>query len=90
VTFDFFAQVRQAAVVPSERVSLDDGTDLGAALLELAGRFGDDFRGVVLDPSGNVRASLLTLVNGRIVRRDESRRLADGDQVSLISAVAGG
>lgn len=90
VTFNFFAQVRQAAGVASERVPLDDGADTGAALSELAGRLGDDFRVVVLDESGIVRPSLLMLVNGELVRRGEPRRLADGDEVSLISAVAGG
>ena len=90
VTFNFFAQVRQAAGVHSEQLSLDDDVDIGAALSELAGRYGDKFRLLILDQSGAVRPSLLTLVNGELVPRGEQRPLAEADQVSLISAVAGG
>ena len=44
VTINYFAQVRQAAGVESERLSLDEGVDIQTALSELARRHGDDFR----------------------------------------------
>jgi molybdopterin converting factor small subunit len=90
VTFNFFSQVRQAAGVESDRVTMDEGADLLATLEEVAARYGDEFRAMVLDPSGGVRPSLIALVNGQPVPRGEKHRLAEGDQVSLISAVAGG
>ena len=90
VTFKYFAQVRQAAGVESDQLALGDQADLRAALSELARRHGDRFRALVLDEGGAVRAGLLMLVNGQLVPRGEQRRLAEGDQVSLISALAGG
>jgi molybdopterin converting factor small subunit len=91
VTINYFAQVRQAAGgVESERLSLDDGVDIQTALSELAGRHGDAFRALVLDQAGAVRPGLLTLVNGQSVPNQQRHPLADGDELSLISAVAGG
>ncbi len=90
VTINYFAQVRQAAGVESERLSLDDGVDIQTALAELSERHGDDFRSLVLDQAGAVRPGLLTLVNGQSVPSRQQHPLADGDEISLISAVAGG
>ncbi len=90
VTINYFAQVRQAAGVESERLALDDGADIQAALSELAGQHGDDFRALVLDQAGAVRPGLLTLLNGQSVPGRQRHPLADGDEISLISAVAGG
>ena len=90
VTIKYFAQVRQAAGVESERLSLGDGVDVQTALAELAGRHGDDFRAMVLDQAGAVRPGLLTVVNGQSVPSPQQYPLADGDEISLISAVAGG
>ena len=90
VTINYFAQVRQAAGVDSERLPLDDGVDIQTALSELARRHGDDFRALVLDETGAVRPGLLTVVNGQSVPSPQQHPLADGDEISLISAVAGG
>jgi len=87
---NYFAQVRQAAGVESERASFDEGVDIRTALSELSERHGDDFRALVLDQAGAVRPGLLTLVNGQSVPNRQQHRLADGDEISLISAVAGG
>ena len=90
VTINYFAQVRQAAGVESEQLSLDDGLDIQTALSELAQRHGHDFRAMVLDQAGAVRPGLLTVVNGRSVPSPQQHPLVDGDELSLISAVAGG
>jgi MoaD family protein len=90
VTINYFAQVRQAAGVESERLSLDDGVDIQTALSELARRHGDDLKALVLDQAGAVRPDLLTVVNGQSVPSPQQHPLTDGDEISLISAVAGG
>lgn len=90
VTIKYFAQVRQAAGVESEQLSLDDGVDIQTTLAELAQCHGDDFRALVLDQAGSVRPGLLTVVNGQSVTSPKQHPLADGDELSLISAVAGG
>jgi MoaD family protein len=90
VTFNYFAQVRQAAGVETEKLALAVGTDLAAALAELGKRHGETFRALVLDEFGVVRPSMLVLVNGVPAQRGGQRPLADGDEVTLLSAVAGG
>ena len=90
VRFSFFAQVRQAAGAENEELLLADGTDLAAALTEVSARHGPGFRSLVLDQFGVVKPGMLVLVNGVPAQRGGTRILADGDEVTLLSAVSGG
>lgn len=90
VTLAYHAQVRAAAGVESEKLPLPAAADLPAAVRAAAAVHGDDFRKLVLDEAGNVRPSLLVLVNGVPASHGGGRPLADGDEVSLLSAVSGG
>ena len=90
VTFSYFAQVRRAAGVETETVELPDGSELAAAVAEIADRHGDELKAIVLDDGGGVRPSILLLVNGAPVSRGASPALSDGSAVSVFSAVAGG
>ncbi len=90
VTINYFAQIRQATGVKSEQLSLDEGANIQTALAELARRHGGDFRALVLGDEGAVRPGLLLVVNGQSVPSPQKHSLADGDEISLISAVAGG
>ncbi len=90
ISFEYFAQVRKAAGVEKEALELADGTDLLAALALAAEKHGAEFRALLHDDTGAVRASIIVLVNGAATRRDQPRGLSDGDSISLLSAVAGG
>jgi molybdopterin converting factor small subunit len=90
VTLSYFAQVRQAAGTESETMELPDGTDLLAALRKAAEVRGDSFRALVLTAAGELRPSLLLLVNAVPVPRDRSRPLAEGDDIGVFSPVSGG
>ncbi|NOZ20977.1 MAG: MoaD/ThiS family protein [Planctomycetes bacterium] len=90
VTFRYFALVRKGAGTEREQVELPDGADARGALATLAQERGGDFQRQILDDSGTVRSNLIVLVNGQTVRQDEQRTLADGDEVSVFSPVAGG
>jgi molybdopterin converting factor small subunit len=91
VEFKYFAQVRKtAAGAESERIELPDGTDLVAALGELARKHGEDFRNLVLDAAGAVRPSIMVLVDGAPAARGKPCPLKDGSEVSILSPVAGG
>jgi molybdopterin converting factor small subunit len=90
VQFTYLAQIRTAAGAESEQVELADGTTLDAALAQLGAAHGDAFGALTLDESGRVRPSLVALVNDVPVDRDGPCELADGDQVVLLSPVAGG
>ena len=90
VTLNYFAQVRQAAGVEAEQVQLDDDTDVLGAVEEVAERHGKDLRGLVLDESGAIRPSLMVLVNGQSLSAGQSLALADGDEITILSPIAGG
>ncbi|HOX08325.1 MAG TPA: MoaD/ThiS family protein [Planctomycetota bacterium] len=90
IAFKYFAQVRQAAGAESEQIELPDGANLADALAGAAARHGPDFRKLVLDEFGVVRPSMLVLVNGVPAARGGLRKLAEGDEVTLLSAVSGG
>lgn len=90
VEFKYFAQVRKAAGVDSEKLACADGTTVEAALAELGNRHGDDFRGLVLDDAGSVRPSIVVLVDGVPAARGKPFPLTDGAEVSILSPVAGG
>jgi len=59
-------------------------------LAAMAGRFGDEFRRIVLDEQGKTRPSLIVLVNGAVVAKSHPATLKDGDIVRLLPAIAGG
>ena len=90
VRMQYYAQVRQVAGVENETIALDEGADLRGLLARLADRYGDSFRSFVLDVRGDPRPGIIVLVNDRPVGGGESPRLAEGDQVSIFSPVAGG
>jgi MoaD family protein len=90
ISFEYFAQVRKATGTEKEELDLAEGTELQAALDSAAGKHGADFRSLVLDDSGSLRPSMIVLINGQATKRDEARKLAEGDSIALLSAVAGG
>ena len=90
VTLSYFAQVRQAAGVETESLDVPEASDLAAVIAETADQHGEDLKALLLDEDGNVRPSILLLVNGAPVSRDASTTLDEGSSVSIFSAVAGG
>lgn len=88
VTFTYLAHIRKEAGTDAEEIALDDGASLADSIGTAAGRHGEGFQQLVTDEHGSVRPSLLALVNGRPAEPD--RRLSAGDEVTLLSAVAGG
>jgi len=90
ISMQFFAQIRRATGTESDQLELDSGADTLALLKTAAHRYGPDFSALVVDENGSLRPSVILLVNGLPAPRDGSHILQDGDQVSLLSAVAGG
>lgn len=90
VSFLYFAQVRAAAGAESESIAVSDDTPLRGAVEAVVAKHGDDFRNLVFGKTGEIQASLLVLVNGIPADRSGDAVLKEGDQVSLLSAVAGG
>ena len=73
-----------------EHVEVAPGT-IAEAIDQLHQRF-NGIRDRLLDPSGNVRGSVLIFVNQEDIRflQNQATRISAGDEVSIIPAFAGG
>ena len=90
ITVNYFGQLRQITGKDTDGEDCPEQTGLAALISNLALRYGDKFSRIVLDEAGQLRPSILISVNGNIVDKKSPPALKDGDQVSLLTAMAGG
>ncbi len=70
-------------------LELPGGARLIDAVRSMAEHFGEDAHNLLLDSDDAVRPGLLLVLNDEMVRRPD-RTLKDGDQVTVLSVIAGG
>ena len=58
--------------------------------MKLADSYGKTFRHIVFDDSGDVRLSMIILVNGSTIKTNKPPELHDGDEIALLTPIAGG
>lgn len=92
VTFQFEAQLRQAAGCRERSVALPEASTLADALRVVAGELGEEFQQRVLDDSNEPRMSILLFVNDEPVQHADAatRSLAEGDRILLFPPISGG
>ncbi len=90
VRFHYFGQLRHFTEKADEYREIADSQSLGSALDDAAKDYDEGFRGIVFDESGAVRPSLMLLLNDAPVDKSALPELKDGDEVSLLTAIAGG
>ena len=89
VTVHFYGQLRQFTGVESVSDDCPDGTTVTEHLKALAERYDDRFAGAIFDGDA-LRPSVMVLVNDAAIQKAEPRPLADGDTITLLTAIAGG
>jgi MoaD family protein len=90
VAVRYQAQLRQTTGCTSEVIVLDGPCSLQQLMRQLADRHGERLRGMLLDADGRLQPSILLFVNEEQVRWDTPRQLQDGDEVTILSPMAGG
>ncbi len=90
VRIKYFGQLRELAEAEEEQWEPSGGNDLKTALLEKAQAHGDDFRRVIFNRDGNLRPSVMILVNEKPVDKSRPPALEDGDEITVLPAIAGG
>lgn len=90
VNVSYFGQLRDLAGQDAEVCEPDASSDLRTLLTDLADRHGGPFRNAMLDETGGLRRSLLLSVNGAAVVKTALPPLNDGDEITLMSPIAGG
>ncbi len=90
VTLNLFGQLRHIA--DADEVSIDVATDstLLSTLKALAGNYDDSFSTMLFDESGAVRPTMMVLINETTIDKANPPSIQDGDQITLLSAIAGG
>lgn len=83
--------VRDLAGRSTEEITLGAGSTLGGLLDELRARHGRDLDAFLRSPTGEVNPHVRLFLNGKaLVVAEVDHRLADGDSLSIFSAVSGG
>jgi len=89
ITVQFYGQLRQFTGVESTNDECADGTTVADHLKTLADRYDDRFASAVFDGDA-LRPSVMALVNGVGIPKNDPHVLADGDTITLLTAIAGG
>ena len=90
ITFKYFAQSRQLAGQDTESIEVNEGINVIDALTTAAEKYGDAFKTLVLEDSGNIRPSIMVLLNEAPIPHGENPVLSEGNVISIFSPVAGG
>ena len=90
VTVNYYGQLKQITNKDSESCDLSEQTDLNQMLAGLASQYGDKFKDFVFDQAGEIRVSLMISVNDNVVDKKPAPCLKDGDEVSILTPIAGG
>jgi molybdopterin converting factor small subunit len=86
----YLAQLKQAAGLGAETVELEGPCAAREFVANLAERHGGPLRGLLLTPGGQVQPTILIFVGDEQVAAGASEALRDGDEVTLLSPIAGG
>ena len=90
VVVHYYAQVKKATGVASESFTLDDGATIGQLVRCAVDKHGDGVRSLLMNGAGELRDSVLLFVGDEQATWQSRRQLRDGDEVTLLSPMAGG
>ena len=89
VTINYFGQLRQLIGLGCEE--LEPAVEsLFELLVERANHYGSQFKDLLLDENGKPRSSILLVLNGVTVDKKEFPQLHDGDEIDVMTPIAGG
>ena len=90
VTLHYYGQLRQLANCESEEVEFDKPSALAELLRRVSGKYDPAFSKILFNARQQPSSSVMLLINQEPAPRDSSPVVRDGDEVSLIPAIAGG
>lgn len=90
IRINYFGQLRQAANVNMEICDCSEGSAIDEVLGNTAMLHGGKFKSIVLDDNDNLRVSVVVLLNGQYIDRENLPVLKDNDEINLLTAIAGG
>ena len=90
IAITYMAQMKAAAGTSSETVELGDGSTLGDLTAHLAAAHGHEFSRLLLTGEGVPRDTILIFAGDEHIEWDPARPLRDGEEVTILSPIAGG
>jgi molybdopterin converting factor small subunit len=90
VVVRYLSQVKQAAGRSSEEVELDMPCSVRQLIPRLADRHGTSLRNVLLTVDGRIQPALLLFVGDTQLAANDDVPLTDGDEVLVMTPIAGG
>ena len=86
----YFAQVKKEAGKGSETLEMEAGINLQKCIEKLSTRHTKHFKEMLYDESGAYRDSVILIINNDQVRYAENPELKEGDELMIMSPIAGG
>ncbi|MDN5213656.1 MoaD/ThiS family protein [Fulvivirgaceae bacterium BMA12] len=90
IKMKYSAQLKREAGISEELVDLQPDQSFDHLLATIANQHSIGFRNVIFDDQNSRRKSLLIIQNGRQVNSEETLKLNNGDEILLMSPIAGG
>lgn len=90
ITVHLLGQLRHLAARDSVSIEVGEGATVSDVVMQVAAGYDEAFRAIVLDAQGALRPSLMVLHNDIPIDKASAPRLREGDQVTLLTAIAGG
>jgi MoaD family protein len=90
IQIKYFAQVKKEAGKGSETLEMEAGINLQSCVEKLSTRHTKSFREMLYDESGAYRDSVILIINNDQVRYAENPELNEGDELMIMSPIAGG
>ena len=90
IVVKFTAQLKKEAGTAQQEFELADDDNLTALLARVSQAFNDKVRDMIFDDNGVFRQSIIIVQNGTQVGIDDPIALKQGDEILLMSPIAGG
>ena len=90
VEIQYFGQLRYLAKIESEYCESPDSTELGIVLSNRSEIHGDSFHKLIFDENKNIRPTILIQVNDTTIDNTKPPDLRDGDEIMILTPIAGG
>jgi molybdopterin converting factor small subunit len=88
--FTLLGQLGQLAGRESLKRTCADNASCEDVLNELAQSHGEAFQSILLTEEGAIRPSVMVLINDHPMDKETTCFLQDGDQITILPAIAGG
>ena len=90
IVIKYFAQVKVEAGKQSEQLDLKPGVTLQECVNEICKSKTSGFKKILFDENGSYGDTVVLILNSNQTRYDENPVLNDGDELMLMSPIAGG